>query len=140
MSLYNMLNGVNPRTIFLLPMIDNKHPDEYPRFRDVFSDTGEDEPKFDFPIILVYTRVGGGNRGCDFGEEEIMQNPLFVTTYDDDFDNTYGNYVFRVPEEFIQDFHKVNDKDLANLSPALQKRCREVFPKMESLFDELWKK
>ncbi len=33
MSLYNMINGVNPATFFILPML-GKHPDEYPRFRD----------------------------------------------------------------------------------------------------------
>ena len=36
MSLYNMLHGVNPSTFFILPMLGEKHPDEYPRFRDCF--------------------------------------------------------------------------------------------------------
>lgn len=39
MSLYNMLNGVNPCTFLILPML-GKHPDEYPRFRDCFIEEG----------------------------------------------------------------------------------------------------
>lgn len=52
MSLYNMINGVNPATFIILPML-GKHPDEYPRFRDCFIKDG---------MIEVYTRVGGNNR------------------------------------------------------------------------------
>ena len=74
MSLYNMLNGVNIATFFILPMLD-KHPDEYPRFRDCF--IGEDKNS-----IVVYTRVGGGNRNCGFGEEELYKHPNFIKTYD----------------------------------------------------------
>lgn len=81
MSLYNMLNGVNPATFFILPMLD-KHPDEYPRFRDCF--IGEDKNS-----IVIYTRVGGSNRNCGFGEEELYKHPNFIKTYDDCFDSTY---------------------------------------------------
>ena len=56
-----MINGVNPATFLFLPML-GKHPDEYPRFRDCF--ISEDETQ-----KIVFTRVGGGNRNCGFGEE-----------------------------------------------------------------------
>jgi hypothetical protein len=36
MSLYNMMNGANPATFFILPMLGEKHPEQYPRFRDCF--------------------------------------------------------------------------------------------------------
>lgn len=36
MSLYNMVNGMNQATFFVLPML-GRHPDEYPRFRDCFA-------------------------------------------------------------------------------------------------------
>lgn len=64
MSLYNMINGVNLSAFIFLPML-GKHPNEYPRFRDCF--LGEDENS-----IVVFTRVGGGNRKCGFGEEETL--------------------------------------------------------------------
>lgn len=139
--MYHMMNGLNQATWFLIPMLGEKHPDEYPRFRDCFIDTGDDEPKYEEDIIVVYTRVGGGNRGCDYGEEELMEHPNFIETFDDDFDNTYGNYIFSVPEEFKEDYKKLKEGDLENLSELLQQRCRKVFPKLEEkLYDNLWGK
>ena len=42
-----MINGVNPATFFILPMVAEKHPDSYPRFRDCFigklSNSDEDD-------------------------------------------------------------------------------------------------
>lgn len=123
MSLYNMMFGVNPATFIILPML-GRHPDEYPRFRDCF--VNEDKQ------ILVYTRVGGGNRNCGFGEEELYKDPNFVKTYDDDFDSTYGYYVFNVPEEWKDDF----DRLLKGEKPSaryLDQMCK-VYPKLEEKF------
>ena len=55
MSLYNMMNGFNPACVLIMPMLGRKQ-EEYPRFRDCFV-TEENN-------IAIYTRVGGGNRGC----------------------------------------------------------------------------
>lgn len=126
MSLYNMINGVNPATFVILPML-GKHPDEYPRFRDCFVNDG---------MIEVYTRVGGNNRDCGFGEEELYKHPNFVKTYDDDFDNTYGTYVFSVPDEWKDDFEKL----LKGEKPSqkyIEQMCK-VFPRLESKFREMF--
>ena len=89
MSLYNAIMGFNPACVVLLPML-GRTQDEYPRFRDCFlSDDGK--------RIVVYTRVGGGNRHCGYGEEELYKDENFVCTYDDDYDRTYGYYEFNVP-------------------------------------------
>ena len=65
MSLYNMINGFNPACVFILPLL-GRHDKEYPRFRDCFlTDDGN---------IAVYTRVGGGNRNCGFGERCLYSN------------------------------------------------------------------
>ena len=54
MSLYNMINGVDPACFYLLPML-GRVAEDYPRFRDCFlSEDGEH--------IDIYTRVGGNNR------------------------------------------------------------------------------
>ena len=63
MSLYNMVYGFNPACLLFMPMLGRKQ-DEYPRFRDCF--LSEDKKHID-----IYTRVGGGNRGCGYGEEEL---------------------------------------------------------------------
>lgn len=123
MSIYNLVNGVNPATFIILPMLD-KHPDQYPRFRDCF--ITEDHR------ICVLTRVGGGNRNCGYGEEALYQSPYFVKTYDAEWDNTYGYYEFNVPEKWKTDF----DTLLKGEKPSkeyLEQMCK-VFPKLEDQF------
>lgn len=121
MSLYNMVNGVNPATFIFLPML-GKHYSEYPRFRDC----GIDEEK---KQIIVLTRVGGGNRDDGYGEELLYDSPYFVTTYDADWDSTYGYYCFRVPDEWMEDF----DKIVAGKKPSPEyiERCCKIYPKIK---------
>lgn len=121
MSLYNALNGVNQATFYVLPMLD-KHPDEYPRFRDCFVT--------DDHHIAVYTRVGGGNRNCGYGEEELCASANFVKTYDDDFDSTYATYEFSVPSEWEEDFNKIVDGNLESVSDKYLEQVAKVFPKL----------
>ena len=129
MSLYNMINGANPATFFILPMLGEKHPEQYPRFRDCFVDGDE---------IHVYTRVGGGNRDCDFGEEELQQHPNYLRDEDDDFDSTYATYIFSVPNEWKEDFEKIKCGKLKEISQAYKDRLYAVFPKLKDTFDKLF--
>lgn len=128
MSLYNMINGVNPATFLFLPML-GKHPDEYPRFRDCF--ISEDETQ-----IIILTRVGGNNRKCGYGEEELYKHPNFVKTYDDDFDNTYGYYVFSIPNEWSEDFKSILNGGC--FSKAYLNQMCKVFPKLEEKFKQMY--
>lgn len=131
MSLYNMVNGFNPACVFIMPMLGKKQ-DEWPRFRDCFvSQDGN---------IEIYTRVGGANRGCGFGEEELYKDPNFITSYDDDFDNTYATYVFSVPEKWKEDFDKIVNGKIRETSLEYQNYLREFFPMMEEkgIFDKIF--
>lgn len=119
MSLYNMLFGISPACVVLLPML-GKGPGEYPRFRDCF--LSEDEQH-----IEVYTRVGGNNRGCGFGEEELYKDPNFVNTYDDEFDNTYGTYVFSVPQKWKTDFDLIVKGELSKVSDEYVTEVKRIF-------------
>ncbi len=131
MSLYHILNGgVNKSTFFILPML-GKHPDEYPRFRDCF--VGEDEKS-----IEVFTRVGGANRHSGYGEEALEQHPNFIRTFDDDFDSTYGTYVFSVPEKWQDDFNKILNGDILKISDAYFNEMLRVYPKLEDKFREMF--
>lgn len=122
MSFYNMANGFNPACVFIMPMLGRKQ-NEWPRFRDCFvSQDGN---------IEIYTRVGGANRGCGFGEEELYKDPNFITSYDDDFDNTYATYVFSVPEKWKEDFDKIVDGKIRETSLEYQNYLREFFPMLE---------
>lgn len=136
MSLYNMVNGVNQIPVFfILPML-GKHPDEYPRFRDCFV-KDEEHPEFD-NFIHIYTRVGGGNRGEGYGEEELYKHPEYVTTFDDSFDSTYASYIFKVPEKWKKDFDViVFDKKLHKISPLYREELDRIYPKLKESFKEI---
>lgn len=129
MSFYNMLHGINQATFFVLPMLGEKHPDEYPRFRDCFITENEN--------IAVYTRVGGGNRDEGYGEEELQAHPNYISDYDDDFDSTYATYVFSVPEEFKNDFELVKEGRLKECSEMYKQRVIKVYPKIEDKLKEV---
>lgn len=108
MSLYNMMFGYNPAVFLLLPML-GRPKEAYPRFRDCF--ITEDEKH-----ILIYTRVGGGNRNCGYGEEELLKDPNFIRTFDDDYDSTFGYYEFAVPEKWQKDFEAIKAGGALNAS------------------------
>ena len=136
MNLYNMLCGVTPATFFILPLLQEKHPDQYPRFRDCF--TGDPKhPQYEGHII-VYTRVGSLNRGNGYGEEELEAHPNFAAWYNDPEDATYGCYVFSVPNEWKADYKEFVTNGPKNMSKAAQTRIRAVFPKLKEKLDQLW--
>ena len=133
MSFYNMINGVNSATFFILPFLGEKHPNDYPRFRDCFIDNRDGKD-----VIVVYTRVGGGNRDCGYGETELYKHPNFISTKDDEFDSTYAEYVFGVPDEWQEDFDKIKRGDIEQVSQRYKKRLYKVFPKLKKSFDEIF--
>lgn len=136
MSLYNMMNGVTQATFYVLPML-GKHPDEYPRFRDCF--TSDDEwPEYN-DHIHVYTRTGGGNREhYKDGNNEIISHPNFITDFDDNFDCTFASWIFSVPEKWKDDYEKIKNNKLKDVSKEYQAEIKRVWPKLKDKFDELW--
>lgn len=122
MGLYNSLFGVDGRTPALVGLLGFASLYAVPRFRDAYI-AGTDEK----PLIAIYTRMGGGNRGC-WAEKEgapeahagaptcgkecqcdcygcravvlLRHHDLYVNDEDDDFDSTYATYYFNFPEEF----------------------------------------
>lgn len=136
MSLYNLINGVNPCTFFILPML-GKHPDEYPRFRDCFIDN-EEHPEYD-NHIHVFTRTGGGNREAYVAQNnEMRAMETFLTDFDDSFDSTYASWIFSVPEKWKADFKKITSHKLEEVSEEYQAELRRVFPKLEEKFDKIF--
>lgn len=129
MSLYNMLNGFNPACVWIMPMLGRKQH-EYPRFRDCFVTEEEN--------IAIYTRVGGNNRNCGYGEEELYKDENFLTTYDDDFDSTYGTYVFKVPDKWKEDFDKIMAGKMSDISKEYIEILKEFYPTLaeKGVFDK----
>ena len=132
-GLYNAIFGMNLATMLVAPMLTEEQPEMYfPRFRDCYVEDGN---------IVIYTRVGGGNRDCGFGEDKLYELPTFVETHDDDFDSTYGYYVFGVPDEWRADFERVMAGKLDELSDAYVGRIAKCFDsdagKLKELFAEV---
>lgn len=123
MSLYNMINGYNPACLLILPMLGRKQED-YPRFRDCYV-TDENN-------IAIYTRVGGGNRNCGFGEEALYDDENFIKTYDDEFDETYVTYEFKVPDRWKNDFDKILNSKMSDISNEYIEYLKNFYPKLAS--------
>ena len=136
MSLYNMIHGVNQATFFILPAL-GKHAEEYPRFRDCFYGD-KDRPEY-ADHIIVYTRTGGGNREAyEDANDELTEMPTYVADYDDDFDCTFANFVFAVPEEWKADITAIAEGRPLEISDAYFARLCEVYPKLKEKFEEMF--
>ena len=92
--------------------------------------------------IAIYTRVGGGNRECGYGEEELYKDENFITTYDDEYDNTYGTYEFRVPKKWEADFKAIIGGRPNEVSKEYIQYLKDFFPKLaaEGVIDEIFSK
>ena len=89
MSMYNLLFGKNPSTEKILAIIGLEEW-QVERFRDVDIDEAEKE-------IIITARTGGLNRE-DFPQNALKNNPNYLYDEDDEFDNTYAYYHFRIPK------------------------------------------
>lgn len=134
MSLYDMMTGYyNPSVVIILPMLGRK-ASEYPRFRDCY--VTEDRN------IAIYTRVGGNNRNCGYGEEILYEDPNYLTTYDDDFDSTYGIYEFKVPDIWKEDFENIMSGKYNLVSKKYVDVIKSMYPilaesvKIDELFSQ----
>jgi len=123
-NMYELIQGVSQAALYFLPLL-NKHPEDYPRFRDCFMIEHHFQIKDELPCMLpkeqidlkkdlalnniyILTRVGGGNRD-DYKEEieKLRKNEFYIKDYDDDFDCTYATFVFKIPPEFKQDVNNL---------------------------------
>ena len=101
MSLYNMVFGSNPDSNKLLTLLDKTQGD-FGRYRDVYVEDG---------YIVVHTRCGGGNRD-DYQEvfEEMSEHPWYSHDQDGDFDNTYADIYFKIPEDKLKTYVSLLDQ------------------------------
>jgi hypothetical protein len=140
MSLYHMLFGVNNTAPVLLAILGLTKKD-VPRFRDCYIDGDR---------IVIHTRTGGGNRDyydseqscrvnypeCFDGKEDpigpwnstLTANAYYLYDVDDDFDSTYADFYFKIPEEYAEDL-----KALAERSEMLKpsEKWQALFKTME---------
>lgn len=76
---------------------------DIPRFRGAGIDNGK---------ICVHTRTGGGNReGYEEENDQLTLNPFYLYDEDDDFDSTYANFWFKIPEDLEKELLKTENKE-----------------------------
>jgi hypothetical protein len=105
MSLYNLVCGNNPLYGAFARIIETVEPlPPVPRFRDM--GTIEEDGK---PIIMLWTRTGGGNRSSYAKENAALErHPLHLGNYDEPIDSTFAAFRFRCPEEFEDQLLRVH--------------------------------
>jgi hypothetical protein len=118
MSLYNMVFGMNPDANKLLELLGATQGD-FGRFRNVYMEDG---------YIVVHTRCGGGNRE-DYFPEWVEDHPWYSHDEDGDFDNTYADIYFKVPENH-KDFLAIRNYE-PGANPSEQ--WKELFASIEAL-------
>lgn len=121
-GLYNAICGYSVACIFVLPMLGHRE-DWFPRFRDAFMGKADDGTR----ELSIFTRVGSCNQNCGYGEEKLYAEPGYLRFEDDDFDPTYGTYVFKCPEKWEKDFDRI-----------LEGNGREVSDEFCALLKEFW--
>jgi hypothetical protein len=85
-----MIFGMNPNSDQLLDLLGATRED-FGRFRDVYI-SGE--------YIIVHTRCGGGNREeYEHIFEDMSDHPWYIRDEDCDFDSTYADIYFKIPED-----------------------------------------
>lgn len=129
MSLYNTINGVNPATFYIFPMLEIGHPDNVERFRDCFL---EDDK------IVIYTRTGGWNRE-DYPNEILTNHQNYLYDEDDEFDCTYANYYFSIPEKWKKDLEVILNGNVNDTSKEYQELVKKSFPKIKDKLESIFK-
>lgn len=119
MSLYNMMFGQNPQSDVILAALGLTKMD-VGRFRNAWVVAEEDGP-----VIRVHTRNGGGNREHWDGETErgetcgctgclmafkIPKHPNYLHDQDDDFDSTYADIYYSLPEAYAAELAAIAEE------------------------------
>ena len=120
MSLYNLLFGENKDTNVLLGVIELTKQD-FSRFRDIF--LNKEGTK-----IIVLTRLGGGNRK-EYKEriEILRRNKYYIRDYDDDYDNTYAYFEFKIQDKYLDMCKNIAPKeDRPSLKEMFEKEIEEM--------------
>lgn len=133
--------GVNPLTLFLIPILFDKHPDDLPRFRDShLRKIDKDQDNYE---IEVLSRVGKKYHGEGYGEELYFDHPNFIRFENKlitkDFqDDTYGRYYFTIPDQYVEDVMKMLKGSPENTTVEFKTLVCKTFPKLKSMLSELF--
>lgn len=99
MSMYNILFGESPLSSVLLIALGITK-EQCGRYRDCYLDGGE---------IVIFTRLGGGNRDFYVTEIEYLRShPCYTRDEDDAFDCTYAYFYFSFPSQYAEELKAIS--------------------------------
>lgn len=131
-----MLNNPNTRQPFYIKIVAEKfqeaHTHKEARVVDPATMKKRGEVQKLAETIVTEARVGGGNRNCGFGEEVLYDDENFIKTYDDEFDKTYATYEFKVPDRWKNDFDKILNSKMSDISNEYIEYLKNFYPKLAS--------
>ena len=140
MSLYNQLFGENEDAMALLGMLSLTRND-FQRYRDVYLNKEGNK-------IIVLTRIGGDN-AKDYRQVymNMRRHKYYIKDYDDEFDNTYAYFEFKVPKEYENTCKTIApSEDRLTVSAMFEKEIKkaenpnsEAAKKIEKIADEIIK-
>ena len=78
----------------------------------------------------MFLRVGGGNRNQGYGEQDLYKDAYFLRTYDDEDDNSYGHYIFKVPYEWQVTYNKILAGRLSEVPIEYINEVKRIYPEL----------
>jgi len=130
-GLYNNLFRVDSEYRKLLCII-KINEDEIPRFRDCYYLKRSAEDGGD--CIVIHTRTGGGNRDDYEDENEgLTRSKYYQKDEDDDFDCTYADFYYSIPDEYVVDLKEIYS-DIDTITPA--EKWQILFNEMDEMKDD----
>lgn len=120
MSLYKRLFGENKEAPAILGFAGLTRG-MFMRYRDCFLNP-------EGTVVTVITRIGGENRH-EYRQAHIniKRHPNYIRDYDDDFDDTYCYFEFKVDDKFLETAKKIAPKEQhPSIHEMFKKECEEA--------------
>ena len=148
MSLYNMVYGMNSNIAVTLSGIVGYRIDErFPRFRNIFTGAEDAPENLKGADFYVYTRMGGGNRGCwenwapdckcvAHRADDIEEEEWCLGSWDDDYDCTYRTFAIKLTEAQKAEFDALATN---GISDDLLERILSLHPKLKEMVENAGK-
>lgn len=130
MSTYNLMYGMNPMTMFIVPALFGVHPEKLPRYNDCFAVQEEDDV-----VLEILSRTGKPSR-WDYDVSIFTEHPDFIGIREklvkpEFTDDTYAYYLFKIPEKHRGDLLLAITGKIQLTSDKFKALIHSIFPKIE---------
>lgn len=129
--MYKKLEGCNPPTFFILPMIDRK-PSDFPGFVDVYT-AMERLPNYEHHL-QIFVKTGGENSKFYSKFIEVLKtDDNYVTCVSDSILEDYSYLIFKIPVKHQLDYVKFVMGNYDDFSLAHKNKIERFYPELGHL-------